>query len=91
MTLPFLVDLLTQEGNEEELIQSPLQGCTATNLGGWELRGWTNTPKNWIRVFQAHSTEGGADDFVDRRVLGEVASSLFRELTSEKSDTEKAG
>jgi hypothetical protein len=82
---------LTQEGYEEELIHSPSQYNTATNLGGWELGGWRNTPNNWIHVFQALSTEGGADFFVDRHALGEVASSLLRELTSQKSAAKNSG
>jgi hypothetical protein len=93
---PFVVDLLTQltqqelGTSDEESTQSP--SCsTATFLGGWESGGWTNTPENWVRVFQARSTEGGADFFVDRRGLGEVASVLFRDLTSEFSATEKLG
>jgi hypothetical protein len=65
--LPFAADLLIQEGYEEESIQSRSQGSIArTNLGGWELGGWTNTPGNWIHMIQACSTEGGADIFVDR-------------------------
>jgi hypothetical protein len=92
LTPPFVVDLLTQEGYEEESIQSPSQHSTATNLGGWELGGWMNTPDNWIHVIQVCSTDGGgADTFVDRHALGEVASSLFRELTSQKSTVEKCG
>jgi hypothetical protein len=35
---PFVVDLLMQEGYEEqELIQSPSQCSIATNLGGWDM------------------------------------------------------
>ncbi len=57
LTPPFVVDLLMQEVyDEQELIQSPSQCSTATNLGGWELGGWTNTPKTWISVFQARSS-----------------------------------
>jgi hypothetical protein len=58
---PFVVGLLTQEnGCDQQSVQSP--SCsTATFLGGWELGGWTNTPENWVRLFQACSTEGGAD------------------------------
>jgi hypothetical protein len=77
---PFVFDLLTQEnGCRDESIQSSMQCSTATNIGGWELGGWTNTPESWIHVFQARSTGVGA------RALGEVAVSLFRELTSQKS------
>jgi hypothetical protein len=83
-TPPFVVDLLTQEGGvDDESNQSTMQCSTATNLGGWETGGWTNSPDTWVRVFQARSTEDGADFFVDRRALGEVAVSLFRELTSQ--------
>jgi hypothetical protein len=38
-------------------------------------------------VFEAHSTEGGTDFFVDRHVL---ALSLFKELTSQKAATKKS-
>jgi hypothetical protein len=92
LTPPFVVDLMTQEGfDEQESILSPSHCSTATNLGGWEAGGWTNTPRNWIRLFQARSTEGGADFYVDRSALGEVALSLFREVTSEKSAAKKSG
>jgi hypothetical protein len=88
---PFVVDLLTQEnGCDQQSVQSP--SCsTATFLGGWESSGWTNTSENWVRLFQACSTEGGADCFVDKRALGEVASSLFRDLTSEFSAAKNCG
>jgi hypothetical protein len=79
----------------EESIQSTSQWSTATNLRGWEPGGWTSTPKQLIHVFEARSTEGGADCFVDRHaLLGEVASltsSLFRELTSQKSAAKQFG
>jgi hypothetical protein len=88
---PFVVDLMTQEnGCDQQSVQSP--SCsTATFLGGWESGGWTNTPENWVRIFQARSTEGGADFFVDKRALGEVVSSLFRDLTSEFSAAKNCG
>ncbi len=93
LTPPFVVDLLTKEiCCDQESVQSP--ACsTATFLGGWEsgAGGWANTPENWVRVFQARSTEGGADFFVDRRALGEVASSLFRDLASEFVAAKKCG
>jgi hypothetical protein len=63
-----------QEGYEEQSIQSSSQCSTATNLGGRESGGRTNTPDNWTCVFQACSMEGGAAFFVDRCALGEVAS-----------------
>ena len=85
LTPPFVVDLLTQEdGGGEESIQSSGQGSTATYVGGWETGGWTSSHESWVRVFQARSTEGGADFFVDRHALGKVALSLFRELTTQK-------
>jgi hypothetical protein len=84
---PFVVDFLAQD---QESVQSP--SCsTATFLGGWESGGWTNTPENWVRILQARSTEGGADLFVDRHALGEVASSLFRDLASEFVAAKKCG
>jgi hypothetical protein len=50
------------------------------------IGGWTNTHENLVRVFEApRSTEGRADFLVDRRALREVASSLFRVLTTQKS------
>jgi hypothetical protein len=74
LTPPFLVDLLTQEdrGSDEDSIQSPSEeGSTATNIVG--IGEWaTNRPNQWTHVFQAGSTEGGADFYVDRHVLGEV-------------------
>jgi hypothetical protein len=85
---PFVVDLLMQEnGCDQEPVQSP--SCsTATFLGGWESGEWTNTPENWVCLFQACSmVEGGEDFFVNRCALGEVASSLFTDLTSEFSAT----
>jgi hypothetical protein len=89
----FVVDLLTKEiCCDQESVQSP--ACsTATFLGGWEsgAGGWANTPENWARVFQARSTEGGADFFVDRRALGQVVSSLFRDLASEFSAAKNSG
>jgi hypothetical protein len=92
LTPPFVVDLLMQDVyDEEELIQFPSQCSTATNLGGLELGEWTNRPGNWIHLFQARSTEGGADFYVNRSVLGEVALSLFREVTSQKSAAKKFG
>jgi hypothetical protein len=88
---PFVVDFLTQgNGCDQESVQSTY-GSTSTFLGGWELGGWMNTPENWVHLFQARSTEGGTDFFVDRRTLGEVASSLFRDLTSEFSAAKNYG
>jgi hypothetical protein len=84
MPPPFVVDLLTQEGGvDDESNQSTMQCSTATNLGGWETGGWTNSPDTWVRVFQACSTEDGADFSLDTCALGELAFSLFRELTSQ--------
>jgi hypothetical protein len=66
---PFVVDLLTQE-------ESSVQPATE------EL--WaTSRPDQWTRVFQARSTEGGMDYYVDQEALREVASSLLRDLTTE--------
>jgi hypothetical protein len=42
-------------------------------------------------MFQACSTEGGVDFYVDRHALGEMAALLFRDLTSQKSVAEKSG
>jgi hypothetical protein len=90
----FVVDLLTQdEACEEEEESNPSPCSTATHLGGWGLAGgWADPTDNcWIRVFQARTTEGGADFFVDGRALGDVAATLFRDLTSQKSAAEKSG
>jgi hypothetical protein len=86
---PFVVDFLTQgNGCDQESVQFP-SNSTATFLGGWELGGWKNNPENWVCLFQARSMGGGADFFVDRHALGEVATSLSRDLTSEFSATKK--
>ena len=80
LTPPFVVDLITQEENSH----APLCGDF------WA----TGRPDQWTRVFQARSTEGGMDFFVDQRALREVAGSLLRDLTSEnseKSAAEKCG
>jgi hypothetical protein len=90
---PFVVDILTQDiCCDQESVQSPTCS-TATFLGGWEsgAGGWANTPENWVCVFQACSTEGGADFFVNRRLLGQVVSSLFRDLASEFSAAKNCG
>ena len=80
MTPPFVVDLLTQEENSP----APLHGDF------WA----TGRPDQWTRVFQARSTEGGMDFYVDQEALREVAGSLLRDLNSEnteKSAAEKSG
>ena len=80
-TPPFDVDLLMQEnpGNDEDSF-----GSTATvivGFGGWgEAR-----PTQWTRVFQVRSMDGGADFYVDRDALGEVAAALLRDLTAQKA------
>jgi hypothetical protein len=85
---PFVVDLLTQEIEcDQDSVHSPSACSTATFLRGWEAGGWTNTPDKWVRVFQARSTEGGADIFVDRRAIGD----LFRDLASEFSAAKNCG
>ena len=69
-TPPFVVDLLTQEDPDadEETI-----GSTETIRVG--IGGWENTrPTQWRCVFQARSTDGGANFFVDLGALGEVAA-----------------
>jgi hypothetical protein len=89
----FVVDLLTQEDayEQEEEESNPSPCSTATHLGGWGSGEWEHPTDNWIRVFQARTTEGGADFFVDGRALGDVAATLFRDLTSQKSAAEKSG
>ena len=74
LTPPFVVDLLTQEENS----LAPLHGDF------WA----TGRPDQWTRVFQAHSTEGGMDFYVDQEALREVAGSLLRDLNS--ANTEKS-
>jgi hypothetical protein len=93
LTPPFVLDLLTQEdhGNNEDSIQSlSEEGSTATiivGIGEWAM----SRPNQWTHVFQACSTEGGADFYMDRHALGEVATSWLRDLTSQKSAAEKSG
>ncbi len=80
LTPPFVVNLLTQEENS----LAPLHGDF------WA----TGRPNQWTRVFQARSTEGGMDFYVDQEALREVAGSLLRDLNSEnteKSAAEKSG
>jgi hypothetical protein len=92
LTLPFVVDLLTQEdhGSDQDSIQSPSkEGSTATiivGIGEWAM----SRPNQWTHVFQACSTEGGADFYVDRHELGEVAASLLRDLTLQETATGKS-
>jgi hypothetical protein len=85
LTPPFVVDLLTQVENREiddgESVESIFVG-----MGGWTAR-----PDPWTRVFQARSTEGGMDFFVDQQALGEVAGSLLRDLAGQKSAAKKCG
>jgi hypothetical protein len=73
---PFVVDLLTQEENS---LQPPTEELWATSR-----------PDQWTRVFQARSTEGGMDFYVDQWALREVASSLLRDLTTEESQKSAA-
>ncbi len=42
-------------------------------------------------MFQARSTEDGMDFYVDQEALGEVAGSLLRDLTSQKSAAKNCG
>jgi hypothetical protein len=73
---PFIVDLLTQE---ETLLQAPTKELWATSR-----------PDQWTRVFQARSTEGEMDFYVDQGALKEVAGCLLRELTTKKSEKSAA-
>jgi hypothetical protein len=85
LTPPSVIDLLTQVENRE--IDD--EESTATIFVG--TGGWTTRPDPWTRVFQARSTEGGMDFYVDQQALGEVAGSLLRDLTHQKSAAEKCG
>jgi hypothetical protein len=81
LTPPFVVDLLTQQ--EDHSLEPPPEDWWATN-----------GPDQWTRVFQARSTEGGMDFYVDQGALREVAGSLLKDLTTEnsaKSAAEKCG
>jgi hypothetical protein len=86
LTPPFVVDLLTQVENREIDDDEKSTATIFVGMGGWATR-----PDPWTRVFQARSTEGGMDFFVDQRALGEVAGSLLRDLTTQKSAAEKCG
>jgi hypothetical protein len=77
LTPPFVVDLLTQE---EHSLEPPREDWWATN----------GPDPQWTRIFQARATEGGMDLYVEQGALKEVAGSLLRDLTTEKSDAEKS-
>jgi hypothetical protein len=77
LTQPFVVDLLTQE---DRSVEPPPENW-------WGTAG----PNQWTRVFQARSTEEGMDLYVDQEALREVAGSLLRDLTTEKSAAENCG
>jgi hypothetical protein len=83
LTEPLVVDLMTQENRS---VESPSENeeSTATvivGMGEWS----TSRDDRWTRVFQARSTEGGMDFYVDTEALGEVAGSLLRDLTTQRS------
>jgi hypothetical protein len=71
LTPPFVVDLLTQEDHS---LEPPPKDWWATT-----------GPNQWTRLFQARSTEGGMDFYVDQGALREVVGSLLRDLTTKKS------
>jgi hypothetical protein len=88
LTPPFVVDLMTQEENRD-LESQPDDESTSTIFVG--MGGWTTRPDPWTRVFQARSTEDGMDFYVDQEALGEVAGSLLRDLTRQKSAAKNCG
>jgi hypothetical protein len=89
LTPPFVVDLFTQEENRDIGFTDD-DGSTATIFVG-EGGGWTSRPDPWTRVFQARSTEGGMDFYVDQEALGGVAGALLRDLTRQKSAAKNCG
>jgi hypothetical protein len=88
LTPPFVVDLLSQEKTHETDSPADDESTDTIYVG---LGGWTTRPDPWTRVFQARSTEDGMDFYVDQEALGEVAGSLLRDLTRQKSAAKKCG